>query len=199
MPDLWRDRGGESTEGSAVTKAEAEKLIETIRSLVAAPIAGQSLAPKLGGSPKAETIEVRAVSDEPPSNVELKLNADQIDKLYRIFKARFIDEAQIDPVLVNLMMTRPEIIVDVARRMMNLDGTTLKGRIARLIAGGFFAEPKTQGATRSELKRTGTDVNSGNLSTAFSDFVKDGFFERVGESFQAAAGVKITEKTLETS
>ena len=79
-----------------------------------------------------------------------------------------------------------------------MDGSSLKGRVARLLAGGFFAEAKTQGATRTELKRTGTDVNTGNLSKAFADFLSDGLLERgPSDTYQAAAGIKVTERTVE--
>lgn len=62
----------------------------------------------------------------------------------------------------------------------------------RIAAGWFDDEGKTQGGTRTELKRTGSDVNSGNISTIFSGLVKDGFLTaESGNLFRAVPEMKI--------
>lgn len=86
-----------------------------------------------------------------------------------------------DPaVIAHIAATRPKLIVEVTPRVVKIDGTTSRGRIARLIATGFFDNPKRQGDCRTELARTGTDVNGGQVSTLFSEFVRDGFLQRHG-------------------
>jgi hypothetical protein len=120
----------------------------------------------------------------------------QVEKLYTQIKHRLLDDLRVDPVFVQLLANVSEIVVELTPRVMTLDGDSLKGRVARLIAGGFFNEPKRQGAARSELVRTGPDCNSGNLSRAMTEFVADGFLTRDGESFVKAPGVKVTEKLI---
>ncbi|HVL65747.1 MAG TPA: hypothetical protein VM364_00665 [Vicinamibacterales bacterium] len=113
------------------------------------------------------------------------------DALYAELLARLVQDAAKDPVLLRVIATKPELEVLVERKMIQMDGSSLKGRVARLIAEGFFREPRTQGATRSELKRTGPDVNSGNLSRAFSEFVRDGFLTDEGSvGYREVAGMK---------
>lgn len=111
------------------------------------------------------------------------------ERLYQAIKARLIEEA---PGVLKVLTIRPELEVTVQRRVVEMDGTSLKGRVARLIHGGFFSDPRTQSAARAELKRTGPDVNTGNLSRSFSEFVRDGFLTDEGASgYQAVAGMKV--------
>lgn len=112
------------------------------------------------------------------------------DELYRRFKARLVQDA---PAVLRVMAEKPEIRVETTRTVIELDGKTPKGRIARLIAKGWFdGDGKTQGATRSELSRTGADVNSGNISTIFSGLVKEGFLTaESGNLYRAVPDMKV--------
>jgi hypothetical protein len=170
-----------------MTKDDAETIIKCIRSLVDDGKAREVVAQSPDGA--------KLVKPSAPPMVPRGNDVD-LEKLYDAFKARLIDECRVDPILLQLLTQRPEIVVDVEPRVVTLDGSSLKGRIARQIAAGFFDTPKTQGACRTELRRTGSDVNSGNLSTAFNDFVKDGYLTREGDAYVKAAGLKITQKEL---
>lgn len=123
----------------------------------------------------------------------------KLEDLYQQFKVRLLEELPVDPVLLHLLTVRPEILVDVERRTINLDGTgsDLKGRIARLIAAGFLAEPRRAGAIASELGRTGTSPAGNRLTEALDWLKKAGFLILDGNVWIAAPGVKITERTLE--
>lgn len=162
-----------------MNQKEAETLIATIRGLVTTQAAGGALP---------------ATPSAPPAKASLS-RADE-DELFQRLKARIIEDCRIDPILLQLLVSRPEIVIDVEPRVVTLEGGSLKGRIARLVAAGFFATAKTQGACRAELRRTGSDVNSGNLSTAFNDFVRDGYLTREGDSYVCAPGLKVTEREV---
>lgn len=82
--------------------------------------------------------------------------------------------------LIQLVKTRPEIEVHWERKSVTLDGTTVKGRVARLLAEDFFASGKRPGEVRSELQRTGRDVNSNTLQTVLVELVVDGFLTNEG-------------------
>lgn len=125
-------------------------------------------------------------------------NADQFEALYTRLKNRLLEDLKVDPVFVRLLAQAPEIEVTIEPNVIELTGASLKGRIARLMAAGFFSEPRTQGATRTELKRTGAEPNTGQLSTSFSEFVRDGFLVRDGNDYTLAPGVKVTEKRITT-
>lgn len=104
-----------------------------------------------------------------------------------------------DPaVIAHIAATRPKLIVEVTPRVVKIDGTTSRGRIARLIATGFFDSAKRQGECRTELQRTGTDVNGGQVSTLFSEFVRDGFLQRHGsDRYIKAPDLVATVKELQ--
>lgn len=172
-----------------MNQREAQRLITVIRELADQPSA-----------PLPAPAVPRRKDEAPLSAGEeaVVIRADEREALYQSFKARFIDEARTDPVLLQLMANQPEIVVEIQPRVVVLDGTSLKGRLARLVAAGWFGcIERTQSATRTELRRTGSDVNSGNLSVAFSDFVREGFLTRSGEAFVAAPGLKVSERRLE--
>jgi hypothetical protein len=97
------------------------------------------------------------------------------------------------------MTVRPEIVVEVEPRIVTLDGSTQKGRIARLIAAGWFKEPRKVGTVRTELARTGPDPGGGGtLGDNLAALQRDGFLVLEGGGYAAAPGVKITDRTLET-
>lgn len=179
-------------------KHEAEKLIEVIKGFVdeTKPAADEHArinfkpgAVKSNGQ-EATPAEIRAAF--PAAGAAFDEEA-----LYQRFRARIIDDAQIDPVLLKLIAVQPELIVEYERRSETLDSSTIRGRIAKLIAQGFIDEKRTTGQVRSELARTGSDVNSGGLSTALGALLSAGFLVRSGDGWQRAPGIKVREKEIE--
>lgn len=120
------------------------------------------------------------------------------EAMYQRFRARMIDDAKLDPILLHLLVNQPEIIVEYEKTVENIEGSTLRGRVARLIAKGFFDDAKTTGNARTELTRTGPEPNSGGLSTTLAALVAAGFLTRAGEGWVKAPGVKVTEKEIST-
>jgi hypothetical protein len=185
-------------------KHEAEKLIETIRSFVDEP-SGRATASDKGTPEKhpARAIieDTRAAEAADAGDADLISNGRiNFEKLYQKFKARFIDEARIDPILLNLIMVQPEMIVDVERRVQTLDNSTLRGRLARLMAQKYFAQKRAVGTVRRELARTGPDPGGGGtLGTTLNDYVRDGFLVREDDGYIMAPGVKVTERELQTT
>lgn len=156
---------------------------------------------------RAENMELRkrlekletAAAPQPAPRTEAKLsppapspfegrNHIGIDELYAEVKRRLIADA---PALLKVLADGPEIQIGIERKVINGDGQSLKGRVARLILAGFYNEPKTHSATRTEMRRTGPDCNSGNLSRALADFVSDGFMTReAGDLFKAVPSMR---------
>jgi len=114
------------------------------------------------------------------------------EALYQAIKARLIGEAANDPILLKVLKYRPELEVTVQRRVVTADGGSLKGRVARLVAAGFFREGATQSRTRSELARTGPDVNNGNLYRTLQELVTFGFLTDEGATgYREVPGAKV--------
>lgn len=182
-----------------MTAREAEALIATIQRFVDAPAGKASAAaPAATAKAPAKGNGQAATAGTTTGGEALRSfpDADE-EKLYQKFKNRLIDEAHIDPILLNLIMVRPEIIVDVERRIERLDGDSLRGRIARLAAAGFFSSARSSADVKRELMRTGTEPAGNRLSEAFTALVNGGFLTREGDGYQIAPGVKVTTNTIE--
>lgn len=120
------------------------------------------------------------------------------EAMYQRFRARFIDDARIDPTLLHLIANQPEIIVEYERTIEKVDAGTLKGRIARLIAAGWFTSSRATSAVRRELARTGADPGGGgSLSEKLSELQRSGFLTREGEGWIQAPGIKVSEQEIE--
>jgi len=112
-----------------------------------------------------------------------------LDAIYQEVKRRLSAET---PALLRVLAVKPELEVRVERRTVQADGSSLKGRIAQLIADGFFDEGRSQSNTRTELKRRGSEPNFGNLSREMGALHKDGFLVRESDdSYHAVPGMKV--------
>lgn len=119
------------------------------------------------------------------------------EKLYAKFKNRFIEDMSIDPVLLHLAATRPEIHIAAEPRVIELDEDKLPGRLAKMLARGFFSDARKPGDILKRLGETGTQVNSQRLSDALATFVEYGFLERAdGGTYIGVPGFKVTEKAV---
>jgi hypothetical protein len=88
-----------------------------------------------------------------------------------------------DPVLIKLSREVPSIDVKINRTVVAMDDTTIKGRIAVMIAGRFFRGVNSFDQIRKELFRRGLSQETPNvrISKAMSDYVDMGFFYRAAE------------------
>lgn len=171
---------------------EVDKIVSVIKSLMDDPVppAGQ----KKADAPNSRVSKADQ-STEPRAGVSM---SDAEANLYAKFKNRLLEELHVDQVFLHLLATRPEIQIDIERRVVELKETELRGRVAKLIAKGFFAEPQKPGAVRSRLEATGTQINASRLSEALGSLVKFGFLERSGgDTYVSVPGFKVTEKTVE--
>jgi hypothetical protein len=97
------------------------------------------------------------------------------DALYERFKARLLADA---PALLRLTTIAPEIEVTRERKIIKIDGSTLRGRVAKLIADGFFAAGKSNRETVNELARTGRTAHDSNVSKELGELIAMGFLYR---------------------
>jgi hypothetical protein len=184
-----------------VTPAEAQHLIDAIQKLVDRQPRSQddmlyTKPPK--GKADVDTKQVPTVNSI--GEARSAFSDGDLEKLYQAFKARLIDECRIDPILLQLLTQRPELVVEVEPRVVTLDGSSLKGRVAQLIAQGWLAEKRTTSGIRHELVRTGPDPGGGGrLSETLNGLLGDGFLVRAGDGWLQAPGIKITERQLQTS
>jgi len=134
----------------------------------------------------------RGPTNDPPAPRKLvTAEATVDDAIYEGVKTRLLADAELAGALLRLRETRPELVVTVERTTITIDGTQLKGRVARLIADGFFDEGAAAGAVRKELKRTGRDVNDGSLWRVLRELVAERFLTLEGSTYRLAPGAKV--------
>lgn len=175
-----------------LTPDEAAEIITSIRRCIDPSI------PRLVRGTTETRPATQAPVNKAPAVSEAAGDDASFERLYLRIKNRIIDEAHLDPVLLKILTTRPEIIIDVEPRVLELKGDSLRGRIGRLMAAGWFADKRDVGTVRRELARTGADPGGGGtLGAVLKEFQRDGFFVLEGSEFKMAPGVKVTDRALE--
>lgn len=113
---------------------------------------------------------------------------------YVPFETLFIqikERAAKEPGLLQLLVTHPELRVHVQRTVIEYDGVSITGRIARLLADGFFDQPKNGPAVQKEMKRRGCDQPTTNLYKPLNKLTEQGFLTLEPDGFRAVAGMKM--------
>lgn len=191
-----------------LTDKEANKLVDVIKGFVkpgAPKIEGPTLRGTIvdevqhAGPNGARRVHMDGAQDVFTPGEPLPFSAPDEEALYQKFKTRLLEELPVDPIMLSIVMARPEIRLMVERREVSIDGKSLKGRLAALIASGFLDELKPTSAINRELDRTGGLVNSGNLARALGDFKVDGLVTKDGDGWRKAPGVNVTASMVASS
>lgn len=185
-----------------VSDSETNKKLDALIDLMRQQLAGPKI---VSGPPPADPPGIRrgtipaaataAIPEGTPATVRLVAfdSADE-EARYLAFRDRLLAEA---PALLKVLADGPELRVEVTRKTVTAEGSSVLGRVAQLVARGWYAETKSFTATRNELKRTGPDVNNNTLSSAFKQLVAGGFLTKeAADGYRAAPGAKahIVEK-----
>lgn len=86
---------------------------------------------------------------------------------------------------------KPELNITVQRKVIDVDGSTLKGRLAQLVAQGWFDEAKTGNAAYIELQRLGFSTAKPNVYRELDKLAEWGFVTKEDSGFRAVCGMKI--------
>jgi len=172
------------TEGAKPMSDKLEKKVDALTEAIGRLVAVQAVPP---GMPTLVAVaENSRAAAQLAKAGDLSANGDE-DTLFQRFRAWLLQ----DPVVLQVLATRSELRVEVERRTITIDGSSVKGRVARLFAGGFFDDTVTFTSVRNELRRTGTDVNNNTLSGALKELVVYGFLTKEGsEGYKAVEGMK---------
>ncbi len=86
-----------------------------------------------------------------------------------------LDRLRADPDLLAVHCRQKEIAVKVEPVRVEIDGSTLRGRICRLIVAGFMDEQRTGNTVFNELKRTGARIAKPNVYRECKQLAEWGF------------------------
>lgn len=98
--------------------------------------------------------------------------------------------AEKDPGIIRILKRVPEINVTTAKHVIELNDTTLVGRVAGLIAEGFFDAGATANAAFAEIKRRGFACAVPSVYRACDDLTLKGFLKK-DNGYTAVPGMKI--------
>jgi hypothetical protein len=124
-----------------------------------------------------------------------RVDADQFNRVIMAGSGCFgSKEIEVEAVTIDLERDMPEIEVTIKRRVISMDGSTLKGRIAGFLADGFFDSAKTNSAVLAELARTGASSRANRVSEALSELQGYGFLTKEDGGFKAVDSMKVRIK-----
>lgn len=109
------------------------------------------------------------------------------DPLYRQFVARLKNDRQI----IALLFEKPTIDVGITRPVLSLDGSTLRGRLAYMVARGFFKDVKNGQSAFNELQRTGFRCAKPNVYRELDGLAALGFVTKEEGGYLEVAEMKI--------
>ncbi len=106
---------------------------------------------------------------------------------YDALRARLLK----DPAVLRVLALKPELTVAVKREQINVDGKTLFGRLAQMIANGFFEEPATASAAYTDLQRRGFACAKPNVYREADKLAAMGFLTKESNGLKAVADMKV--------
>ena len=92
-------------------------------------------------------------------------------------------------------MEVPQIEVSYERPTLEVDHKTLRGRLANLIAQGFFDEARTGSAAHSELLRRGFSTAKPNVYKELDRLAEMGFVTKEATGYQGVTAMKVSVKS----
>jgi len=114
---------------------------------------------------------------------------------YQKWKTRLIAELRQEaPALLKVLGTSPELEVTIERKVVEINTSTLRGRLAQLVAEDFFAEPQTGHKAFVELKRCGFATSKPNVYRELHGLAALGVVTVEGDGFRVAPGAKVRLK-----
>jgi hypothetical protein len=164
--------------------ADLKRRVEELERFIDQPKVGDSIEITRGAA-KLATVA------RPAADVELPhppLNGDS-EAIYQFVKQRLATDA---PALLRVVTIRPEMEVQVQRRTVTMDGSSTRGRLAKLVSLGFLNDTRRFSECLREIERTGPRVNNKSLAMAFKELVAAGFLTKEGEDgYRAVADMKV--------
>lgn len=183
-----RDENASLKNQNTTLARRVSDLERRIHDLAGAPVRDEPR--RSSGAPKDAAPPTGSSNVEPPTNARAFSVEESLDneRLYQAIKARLTEEA---PGLLQVLVTKLELTVTIQRRRIDADGTSAVGRVAQLIAEGWFDEPRSAYSAWNESKRRGFAGAAARMDEACKKLLEQGFLTRESDGFQAVDGMKV--------
>jgi hypothetical protein len=119
------------------------------------------------------------------------------EQLYSQIIDRLVQDVPKHPAILQLLALRPEIVVSVRKQTVELDESTLRGRLAILLSENYFADPTNGNAAWKELGRRGAGSAKPNVYRELDKLAEMGFLRKVDGGYQSVPGMKVTKNRVE--
>lgn len=183
QPVLQPQSRSEEEDMSIETDKKLDTLIELLTKQATAPVAAaHGPFPHLAAQIEAER------ENEMPASVS---PIGDEDALYQRIKARLIKEA---PSLIRVLNQTHGIDVREHRETIEVDGKSLRGRLALLILKGFFDQLTSANSAYDEFKRVGFSIAKSSVYSECDKLTTMGFLIKETGGYQAVASMKSSIK-----
>jgi hypothetical protein len=121
------------------------------------------------------------------------------DALYSQILDRLLQDLPEHPRVLQLLTSRQEIVVKVQKKTVELDDTTLRGRLAILISENFFDETANAYSAWKELFTRGIGSAKPNVYRELDNLTAMGFLTKGAEGYKTVSGMKVTKNRIENA
>jgi hypothetical protein len=135
----------------------------------------------------AQIRERAAVARTAPRVEASPADLGDVDALYAEFKRRLL----VEPAVLRVLSLKPTIDVETKRETVRVDGTSWLGRVAGLVADGFFDSPQRSGVAYREAVRRGATGIAARADEACKKLLAMGFLTREDEGYKAVKGMQV--------
>ena len=97
--------------------------------------------------------------------------------------------------ILQMLVDQPELRVEVKRSILEVDGSTLYGRLCRLVSEGFFKQPQSYQVTAKEAIRRGwcsPKTPHMRVQEPLDKLASLGFLTREADGYLAVPGMKVS-------
>lgn len=178
-------------EEPTVTEQEAQRLRDENAELKRQVASLTHQVAKLGSQPNTTNAAIPTPSRSPTNGDQAPVRSAvdlDIDYIYSIVKDRLASEA---PGIIKLLTVKPELEVKVERETVTINNSKWLGRVAGMIAEGYFDSPRKAGDVFREASRRGMTGVAPRADEACKSLWSMGFLTREEQGFLAVKGMKV--------
>lgn len=188
--EMWKEKFEAAQLENETLKAKVLELAKVVASLVEGghvPAESTFTVPLAYDNANGEMVREihhQPFTVSPPLEVRsVALDRENIGEIIALLRAQ--------PEVIELLRSTPVLRQTIRRPVLSLDESNMKGRLGRLIADGFFQQPRSVVDVQKELKRRGCPTPTTNIYKPIDSLTEAGALILEDAGYQIAPGLKI--------